>query len=382
MSEFFNLLFESSSCGTIVLYTVIFIMASAFMFSAQKKVIGQDIYIFSLPKFIGALLILGIFFAFNDVGIDTPHYRSYFNQYTNLNNTYEGYGAVELWFQYLMIGLHYVTDDSEIAIAIIRTLQITIIFWALFLLRHKIILGYAIMAYVALYYLQSFDLLRSSLAGSLCLLCFAFIYNRKYIPAVIAVALAVGFHRSAILFVAAMIIYLLSTLVKKHTTLIQTCGIIATVGVLYLGADLLKMTLDSDFGSGRYENYTDMSGTGFGVFIIFQYLPIAYALYILKKQIAKQDDLRWWNLCFIFAISGFSIAILGYTNGMLTRAAIFFSMSFIFLLPSLIRKDDDGSIKSNKGLIHTCLIIFYTFLFMNTTGGIYEMDGIGPFKFI
>ncbi len=380
--NYLSLLFDPKESGTIILYTIIFFVVSFLGFKSQAKTEKGITCQFRFYPFIGSFLILWAFFAFNDVGIDTPHYRGYFDIYKSKYNIDDGFAAVEIWYQYLNVLLHYATNNAVYAVAIVRTLQLSIFFYAVYKCRTFLNVGLAIMAYVALYYYQSFDLLRSSLSGSLCLLSFVYLYDRKYIYASISVFLAFQFHHSAALYAAAICVYFVSTLLKKHTLLIQTIAIIGLIIVLYFGKDLISLFLMNDFGGGRYDSYSQNKESAIGLFVILKYLPVGYCLYLIKRNLHNDNELRWWNLCFVISIVGFAIAILGYTNGMLTRAAIYFSASFIFLLPESYKDASLYMRGQNITIFRILLILYFIFLFISNTGEIYEMDGIGPFKFI
>lgn len=379
MTKFFELLLDINNGNTLILYCLIVFFSSLFGFMSQTNKAGRN-NVFKPIPYICSFIILLIFFAFNDVGIDTPHYRDYFDTYRSSSDIYTGIAAVEVWYQYLNIYLHYITDDSTTAIIILRTVQLSIIFYSIYLLRDKISIGFAVLSYVILYYFQSFNLLRSSLAGSLCLLSFVLCYNRKYLMSFVLAFFAFEIHRSAILFDITLVLYFISSVVKKHQKLVQVVAIIGLAFLMVVGKDLLNIFLSNNFGEGRYDDYSN-SASGFGIFVFLQYLPVAIALYY-QNNIHNRDDLRWWNLGFVFAVSGFAIALMGYTNGMLTRAAIFFSATFIFLLPYFYRTTSQTLNYANKCIINSIYVCYLILVFINKLGGFYAMDGLGPFKFI
>lgn len=380
MSEYFQLLFSDKHSFSILLYSFIFIVASLFAFNSQKFYDFGKNDKFIPKSFVMLFLILCFFYAFNDVGVDTPHYRTYFDEYKTFQDTSTHFGAVEMGYQYLNILLHYITDNSYTAIVIIRTFQLAILFGAIYLLRDRIHIGFAVMAYVALYYFQSFNLLRSSLAGSLCIFSFALFFKRKYIWAIVSAFLAFEFHKSAIFFLIALFLYSLTygSFLKKNRKLLIILTVTALFIVLRVGADLITLFLMNDFGGGRYEDYMDNTGTSMGVFVLIQYFPVFAVLYLMRNN-KNIEGVRWWNMCFVWGIIGFALAILGYTNGMLTRAAIYFSSSFIFLIPYFIRSAK--GIRSYR-LYWSIFLLYYMILFIITLGGLYKISGLGPYLLI
>ena len=160
------------------------------MMLAQKKRKWANVYEFRTIPFICSFIVLWIFFAFNDIGVDTPMYRGLYERYYSISSASNEYAAVEKGYQYLNVILHIFTENGHTGVILIRSIQLSILYTSLYLLKDKIIMGYGIMAYIALYYFQSFDLLRSSLAGVICLLSFALTYKNKRIIGFILALLA------------------------------------------------------------------------------------------------------------------------------------------------------------------------------------------------
>lgn len=108
MSDFFALLFSDYHSFTIVLYSLIYMMATTFAFKSQKTNVSGNVSI-NLRFYLMSLFVLVFFFAFNDVGVDTPHYKTYFSEYRTIADISRHFGAVEVGFQYLNIALHFIT---------------------------------------------------------------------------------------------------------------------------------------------------------------------------------------------------------------------------------------------------------------------------------
>lgn len=379
MGDFFYLLLSPEHEITIFLYTFIFITSSFLGFKCQKQEWYGTKYI-SNKIFICLFIFLCVFYAFNDVGVDTPHYRHYFDIYKDIDSIDNGYGSVEKLYQILNILLHYIFTDSYWAVAFIRVLQLGLFFYAIYLLRDKTIIGFSIMAYVALFYFDSFNLLRSSLSGSLSLLSFAYLYQNRYIPMIVTTLLSVGFHTSALLLVLAIVIYCIcyETPLKKLHKIIPVAATLALFSLLAVGGDYINVLLADDFGGGRYEDYK-ASSNGIGVFILLKYLPTFVFFYLLKK--IHSDFNKWMNINFVWLMMGFGIALLAYQIGILGRVAIYFSPPFIFLMPYYCIITQQSSVQ-NRASVRLLFIFFYAFLFVSTLGGLYVISEIGPFKFI
>ena len=237
------------------------------------------------------------------------------------------------------------------------------------------------MAYVAFFYFDSFNLLRSSLSGSLSLLSFAYLYKKRYILMVMTALLAVGFHTSALILIVAIAIYYIcyETPLKMFHKIIPFIATLMLLVLLSIGGDYINVLIADDFGGGRYEYYQAYSN-GIGIFIPIKYLPAFIVVYILKKRNNDIDLNKWLNLNFVWLMVGLAIALLSYQIGMLTRVAIYFSTPFIFLLPYYCVYLQLHNINSQL-FMRRLFIIYFAFMFMTTLGGLYYISEIGPFKF-
>ena len=237
------------------------------------------------------------------------------------------------------------------------------------------------MGYIAFFYYDSFNVLRSSLAGSICLLAMAFLYDKKYLITLALSFIAYGFHHSAIFFVATVLLYLICyhTPIKRFKKIVPVLSVIVLFVVLNIGANIINQLLAADFANGRYD-YVESHESTMGLFILLKYSIPFITLYLVNKY--KNNDGcsgYLWEIDFIWTIVGFALALLAYQIGMLTRAAIYFSSSFIFLLPSYGYMKDRFS-KAN--ISNHVFIIYFFLMYIITIGNLYEISGIGPFKFI
>lgn len=381
MFEYFNLLVSDSHGGTMLLYTCIFFIA-CILGSKVQHVTSNGLHKFSMKTYICLYCFLCAFYVFNDVGIDTEHYRSYYRHFVTTQDIVDNYGAVEKLYQYLNVFLHIFITNEYIGVGFIRMLQLAIFFIAIYKLRNRINIGFAIMAYMAFFYYDSFNLLRSSLAGSICILGMAFLYDKKYLLALLLSLLAYGFHHSAIFFIAAVLVYLFCyhTPAKKFKKVIPFVAVIGLFVVLNYGADIINQMLVADFANGRYDYVVGTKGSSMGLFVLLKYSIPFYVLYMIKKDKKQRaDDVATWEIDLIWTILGFAIALLAYQIGMLARVAIYFSSAFIILLPRYIYSHE---LLINTRTTKIIYILYFILMFVITIGGLYEISGLGPFKFV
>lgn len=379
-SSYFSLLFSGDNGGTIFLYTIIFFVSFLLASKSQKVVNGN--YVFQKSWFFITFLFLWIFFALNDVGADTEQYRYIFSNVTRISDISQVALGVEPGYQFLNYLVHFFTDNPVTGVVILRTIQLVLVFLSFYMLRKDIDIKYAVMAYVAFFYFSSFNILRSSLAGSVGLLSFVLLYKQKDILAFLLAIVGFSFHNSFALFIITLILCELVIKIKflnKNVTLVVILASLALLFILKVGAQYINLFLyTSDFNNGRYDDYTSDVSTA-GIFVIFKYLPVFYSLFILGRFKSKNEaERRWFIMSLVYVFAGFAIAIMGYQIGMLTRAAIYFGSAFLFLIPSSFNYPGIISKKTFRVL----LFIFLTMMFMINISGFLGPDYLSNFHFI
>ena len=379
MSDFLSLLFDSGQGNTVLIYILLFVFGSLLAFMSQNKCKFNKFW------FVADFLLLWFFYAFNDVGIDTEHYKYYFQQYAQFIDCGAGGGAVELLYQYLNVFLHLFTSSPDIAVAIVRTIQLSLFFYAVYLMRDRVRIGYAVMAYVAFFYLDSFNLLRSSLAGSLCLLSFVWLYNKKYLISVVSALLAVGFHNSSLIYFGVLMMFFIinhKALAKRKLLLSILAIVVLAIVVNYGNSFIVGQITENDLGEGRYDNYVYGTSSA-GLFVFLKYTPVFIILLLLAKK-SSETEPRWWFMNFVWATASFTLALLGYQIGIITRVAIMFSQAYIFFIPYYMKIRSTPSVKKTAFLGPLCgpvMILFYIIMFVFTTASLYVPSGLNNFKF-
>ncbi|MCQ2171309.1 MAG: EpsG family protein [Bacteroidales bacterium] len=377
--NYLALLFEDIS---IFYYTLIFLLASKFAFNAQYKTVNGNI-VFRPHWFLICFLFLWVFFAFNDVGSDLPQYRLLFDESKDGTSTY-GTGLVEIGYIYLNYIIHLFTDNAIYGVAIIRTIQLAIVFFSFYLLRDNISIGYAVTAYVALFYFASFNILRSSLAGAICILNISLLLKDKSIFCIPLMLLSFFIHRSSALFVIPILSYfiLYQSPLKKMGKVVKIAYVAASVFALVYGASLLQHFVDQGFGAGRFDDYLEEEQT-VGIMFIFVYAPLFWALYKSYK-IKSFRNSRLYKLTFVFLIFECFVALLSYKVGILTRADIYFSMPILMFIPAFLRQGGNSTNPNIRGSNQWRFVIFLYLVirFAITTSGIFKVSMIDNFHFI
>lgn len=375
---YFSLLVEDIS---ILLYTIIFFLASVFAFNSQK-LLGNGKIVFRRPWFVLCFLLLWFFYAFNDVGSDLPQYRFLFEISRGGEANYES-GLVEMGYIYLNYFIHFFTHDPVSGVAIIRTIQLLIVFAAFYLLRNDINMGFAVTAYVALFYFPSFNILRSSLAGAICILNVALILKNKNLFCIPLMFLAYSIHRSSALFFIPIVSYYLlyKSSFRKLGKLGKVVYVLLSIALVMYGTLLMQYMLENEFGAGRFDGYLEEEQTA-GIMFLFIYIPLFVALY-KSKRIETLRHTKLFDITFVFLVFECLIALLAYKVGILTRADIYFSMPLLIFIPAFLRYR--GREDVNLHGMHQWRLFFYFYLcvrFNITVTGIFKVSMIDHFHFI
>lgn len=380
MEQFFSILFSSISGSTMFIYLLLLVFSSLFAQASQPAkfygtpLINKTAYYLTFVILWGAL-------AFADNGYDTDWYMSFFTSKNNFKDC--EYGSVELGFQYYNVLIHYITDNSTLFVIISRTIMIVFVFRAIYLLRNKSIIWLSVLGFVAVIYFQMFSALRNSMAYSMSFLVYAYCVKKKYILALLFALIGVSFHRSMILFVGPLFMYILTIkLSPKFFLRLLIPLLIALVVVIYLyGTSILQYFLAfDDTLMNKYDGYFEGETTQ-GFMILVVYFPLLYVFYNYKYLIEQDRDLFYLNI--FISILGFAIALLAYQIGQLTRVAPYYAFPHLFYIGYYIHK-----VMIEKHKKPNCIKLYLTFMsvywfyrFTAFISGLFYSNGLDRYGF-
>ncbi len=99
----------------------------------------------------------------------------------------------------------------------------------------------------------------------------------------------------------------------------------------------------------------------------------------------KERD-KYLDIGFVFGATGFGVAMLGYSLGMLARASIFFAMPFMFLAPYYLKKRAKkefayGMLRLNHRGEQVVFMGYWFLRFALMISGLFIPSGLYHFKF-
>ena len=185
------------------------------------------------------------------------------------------------------------------------------------------------------------------IAMSFCLLAYDFIKDKKFIPFVLLILLAMSFHKSALIFSFA---YLLAFMKPKwNYILFYIIALILFVSF----ADDISILYDSLTGGDYYGGESFDDG---GVVVVLIYVIIIFVALLFNKKWDKQSFLP-----LLLTLMGFSFYIIRYlSTHIYERISYYFCYFTILLLPLVIAKFDGKS----RLLINSIVIVLSLALFL------------------
>ena len=190
--------------------------------------------------------------------------------------------------------------------------------------------------------------LRQGVAMSFCLLAYDFIKDKKFIPFVLVILLAMSFHKSSLIFAFA---YLLAYMKPKWNYIYAF--IIALV-LFVTFADDISFLYDSMTGEGYFGGDSFDSG---GYIIV--------AIYLITIAVALLFNKKWDKSIFLpllLTIMGLSFYVIRYMSLQIyERISYYFFYFTILTLPAVISKFDGNSrlVINSMAIVLSIMLFFY-----------------------
>ena len=277
-------------------------------------------------------------------------FREYYNEHM------EGYDLLssEAGFYYTMWLLGHVFKDGQTAI-IFSSLVITIA--TCYFIRHNSVdIPLSLTIYVCLT-IFTFNLngMRQAMAMSICLFAYEFSKERKLIPFVLTVMLAMLFHKTAMCFLP---VYILPVLKNSFGN-----------WLFYVFGLVLCLLFVDHIIAGYYElsgeDYSDNSlATGGGLFVILVYVG-GIALTLYKTKILNRQSAR---IAFMGALAGLVAYLARFIgSAIMERISYYYYYFLILLIPETFRELDEKDYKWVKLLFVVCSLALFSYRIYNSS---------------
>ncbi|MGI5919605.1 MAG: EpsG family protein [Christensenellales bacterium] len=264
------------------------------------------------------------------VGTDYPMYISLYEAINSIST------PEQLWQQVLEVEPLYVLMNVLIKLVFNNPLPI-FFFSSLLLLgflfravedyHGKISVMLAVLVFLTLMFSTTLNIMRQMIAVSITFYAARHLFQKQYDKAALWMFLALMFHYSAIV----LLPFWLFRGPQRYAR---------NARIAMFAALVLMFVLGSVFGSifsGIRALYTDESGEGstLKIGLMLLRLPIIVPILLFRKQLIAHDERnRFWIMLAVFEVL---FSYLGYILDVLNRLSLYFAVSWIVLLPALVR---------------------------------------------
>jgi hypothetical protein len=320
---------------TLALYIGIIVVTTVLGFVSQKMVTndnGETTSLFRKTPFCAAILVAWLFIAFTKIGVDYNNYYYIIRQESW--STFTSIWSVESGFGLLCVVIKQIVGgNADQVIFILKTLTILFTFLAIYSVRNKIIVGYAVFAYMTLAYLPSFYLLSLAIAMSVVFMAMAYFMNRhKYIIPIILLIIAGQLHNAVYIFIPVFLALYFLERSKRASNLVKTLLFISYIAVGFFSGQIYSIAQRSIAGF-HYNNYATNTFSGSGIMIIILYAPLAFLIYMMLKYDLTESQK---NRIFIFSLSSLLFNVLSYRFIVIERMEFLLLSLYVLFIPEVL----------------------------------------------
>ena len=394
MSQFIELINNRNDVQSVIFYFTTIGIAVFLAFGSQVNVMKKSamssisvvrirqeksIYYFQLVCLFFSFMILWFVSAFADCGTDRASYGSIFSNVSlaDLLSGWQEPGFIVFNMFFRIFG-----DDPRIIYIAISTLTLFLFYRTWYVFRTEISIGYAVLAYGTLFFVQSLSLMRIYLASAILFCCISFLKSRRYISCSLLIILATLIHYSSlVMFLPLAIIILLEN--HKYMQYVHVIAIIIGLfgigGILIIGSPILQSIVIF----ARFQRYLEnISFSSIGIMQFIYNVPICVLVFLTMRYIDIQEK----RIMIAYTGSAFLLSILSYGIQVLGRTLSLFSILYMFIIPECMKCLKAHFWKDNKIdkmfyiLISFLCVVYFVLRFMIYLGEYQELDAIIPYK--
>lgn len=363
--------------GSVIIYVVCFALAAGFGGLAQvfdrrcrPEVLSQSIVQSTRPNrafWVLSFMVLFLLSALRwQVGTD---YITYGQLYTSLNKI-STLGAfvrqipiTEPGYILLNFFVKAVFNQYLVVYALCALITLAFFYRAFEDYHEKSSVMLAILVFAALLFPFSLNIMRQMMAVGIMFFATRYIFRNEYGAAAVWTLVAATFHVTALVVVPFWIIR-----GDKRWQKISRTAVFAFLIVILFGGVLFRPVFEHIPFFGALAGEVDPESKP-GIGLLLLRAPIFIPVLLYRKKLTAHDERnRLWIIFMLFEIA---FSHLGYINSVFSRISLYFAVSWIVLLPSLVRSMPTRSFQYRMGayvvLVLAALWVFNT-LFNNYNG--------------
>lgn len=329
----------------IIISTSIALYISEIFRKAQYKKISKLLFVLSI---ILPITILAIRY---NIGTDYVNYARNYYQITSYSNIFTAFTSTHkepIWIAFNFT-VKYIFDDFRYLIYISSILTWAIIFKGIYKQKDSISIVIASLIALCTLYNASFNIIRQVLAASLLLYSINYVERKQFSKFLVITLIAVGIHYISLMFLP--VYWVINSNKKVAVPFKKRLFLIVSILVVFFYQPILSFMGNFEILSKYSRIYQlSYSGIGFGTFIIK--LPIIIImLFNLKKMKSKHD---FYHKLSILYFSSVVLDLFGYMAEYLDRISLFYEMSQIYLLASILKL-----VNKKEKFLYTFIIVSY-----------------------
>lgn len=361
-----------SASDTKLLYWAIVLVSFFFAFVSQRKNVKKNVYELNFVLFAISFAIPCFFFAVADISNDYEQYCYIFesSELTNFNSLW-----IEPGYALLNAIIKIFTNNSAVAISIIKILELSLVYYVIYDYRQKINVGLAVWAFLSLSYLDSFCMLRINLAAAIILVALDFYENKgKIVLSLVLYILACTVHYSSVMLIAPIGAYFLCSRkggFKIHYLVILLVGL---VFVHTIAKPLLEDVLNAYAFLNKYsEKYGTITAEGSGLMQYVYHFPFVFLFLWFRKRI-KAGKVIDSDVVFkiVLAFVPFSLfyGTMGYSIEVIGRSFVLFNYLWVIGMPCFCQQVEN---KDTQRLVYLMIFVWMLYRFY-----VYVTDALEP----
>lgn len=274
--------------------------------------------------------------------------------------------TIEFGYRALNVLVRSITDQYWVFILVVSILTIVPFMYITNKYKDQIDLPVAILFYTSIFYFPGFSLLRIAMAGSISLLAFDGLIEKKKWKSLFFIILASLFHVSTAILLIPYVLIIVRIIDKRMIL----GGAIAFFLIIYLWRDNIISVL---LTSSRYRGYGTEGVLRIGLEQFFYYIPIFILMFLTRKKCHSYFQ----KLSIAFVSIGFVCSVFGYVIPVFARTYMNFALiAFIVGWHTKILKQEHRKFRwlINLLIFSYCAVRFGLYILQY-----YNVDDIMPY---
>ena len=332
---------------SLILYLSVFMIVFIINSIGSKYYKNHKVFssILILISFMILILLIGVR---DGVGTDYDSYIYYYNLISNLS--FDELSVIDWEYGALIIFklTSLIFQNEKFIMIVLAFLTIYPLYKANKLYDYKY-LPYSILTYCLIFLPFSMNGMRQAIAMSFTLLATIYLIKDNKIKSILSIVIAFLFHKSAIIIVPYLILFMIKKGKKIERDYILIT-LILSIFILFFNEFLINLGFISE-----YDYYlTDINIENISLNNFIFYIP--FILIMVSFSNNQENNL---NMLKGFVISGIILEVIGTSKQYLSRIALYYSMAEIILIPILLKHISNQTTKKLVSFLYIIFLITY-----------------------